>query len=122
MKVQDVKKDCTAVVGVSLEFSNSEISMISKLVWQVESCVNRATETAIAMAKNAKTPYDNPKDVSVAIDFKSAQRILWLLSQVTHNESSYLFSTADLNADWAIQKINTKAGLIDPDQPEVPAP
>lgn len=122
MKVQDVKKDCTAVVGVSLEFSNSEISMIDKLVWQVENCVNRATETAIAVAKNAETPYDDPEDVSVAIDLKSVQRILWLLSQVTRNEISYLFCSADSEADMSVQKINMKAGVIDPDQPEVPAP
>lgn len=118
MKVQDVKKDCTAVVGVSLEFSNSEISMINKLRWQLENCVNRATETAIAVAKNANTKYDNPEDVSVAIDLKSVNRMVWLLSQICRNEDSYLFCTVDTDAKFMIQNINEKAGLINPNQPE----
>ena len=44
MKIQDVKRECTAIVGVSAEFSNSEIRSIDNLACKVGEAINKAVD------------------------------------------------------------------------------
>lgn len=95
MKVQDVKKDCTAIVGLSIEFSNSEIGSLSSLLRTVSNAVEKGVKQAHDIAKAAETPYDEKEKIPVSIDLKSLKRIEWLLTQMTKGDNSSLFNTAD---------------------------
>lgn len=95
MKVQDVKKDCTAIVGLSIEFSNSEVSSLSNLLSKVSDAIEKGIETHNQKVKATKELCDEKKDVPVVLDLKSLKRIEWLLTQMTKNDNSGLFNIAD---------------------------
>ena len=95
MKVQDVKKDCTAIVGLSIEFSNSEIGSLSSLLRTVSDAVEKGVKQAHSTAKAAETQYDEKERIPVSIDLKSLKRIEWLLTQMTKDDNSGLFNIAD---------------------------
>lgn len=95
MKVQDVKKDCTAIVGLSIEFSNSEIGSLSSLLRTVSNAVEKGVKQAHSTAEAAKTTYNEKEEIPVSIDLKSLKRIEWLLTQMTKGDDSGLFNTAD---------------------------
>ena len=64
MKVQDVKKECLATVGLSVEFSNTEVSSLSHLLTNVSNAVEHGIEAAKSAAvENEKQYSDNEKAV-----------------------------------------------------------
>lgn len=105
MKVQDVKKECLATVGLSIEFSNSEVSSLSHLLKDVTDAVNTTIETAHAIAAATSEQYDEYHKLNANIDLKSLKRIEWLLVQLTRRDTSGLFEAAD--ADY-----RTELGFI----------
>ena len=95
MKVQDVKKECLATVGLSIEFSNSEVNSLSRLLKDVTDAVNTAIETAHATAVATSEQYGEHDKLNATIDLKSLKRIEWLLVQLTRRDMSGLFEAAD---------------------------
>lgn len=95
MKVQDVKRECLATVGLSVEFSNSEISTISSLLWNVTKSIEDGIARAHQFAATQQMQYKDKDDVPVTIDLKSLKRIEWLLIQLTRRDMSGLFEQAD---------------------------
>lgn len=106
MKVQDVKKECLAVVGLSVEFSNSEISTINSLLWNVTKSIEDGTARAHQFAATQEMQYKDKDDVPVTIDLKSLKRIEWLLTQLTRKETSGLFEQADADYRADLSYIN----------------
>ena len=106
MKVQDVKKECTAIVGLSIEFSNSEIGSLSSLLRTVSDAVEKGVKQAHSIAKAAETPYNEKDDIPVSIDLKSLKRIEWLLIQMTKGDDSGLFNIADADYRAEVGNIN----------------
>ena len=108
MKVQDVKKECLATVGLSLEFSNSEVACIDRLLWSVNDAIDKAINQKIAELKsnNALKEIDFEDDVNVTIDLRSLKKIQWLLYQMTRTNRCDLFNEANREYESDITCIN----------------
>lgn len=106
MKVQDVKKECLATTGLSVEFSNSEIGSLSKLLWVVNNAVEEGIEYAHQMAVTQQQQFKDDDKVPARIDLKSLKRIQWLLTQLTRNETSGLFEQTDADYRADLSYIN----------------
>ena len=108
MKVQDVKKECLATVGLSIEFSNSEVACIDRLLWSVNDAVDKAVSQKIAELKgnNAPKELDFEDDVDVTIDLRSLKKIQWLLYQMTRTNRCDLFNEANREYEAEIASIN----------------
>lgn len=106
MKIQDVKKECTAIVGLSVEFSNSEIGSIDRLLWTVDNCIEKAINKAIANVKETGKQYSPENDVPVEIDLRSIKKIEWLLYQMTRTNRSDLFNEVAKDYSIEIDTIN----------------
>lgn len=106
MKVQDVKKECLTTVGLSIEFSNSEVSTLSHLLTVVSNAVEKGIEQARGLAKHAERKYGDNEDVPCAIDLKSLKRVEWLLTQLTRRDMSGLFEMADADYRTELSYIN----------------
>ena len=106
MKIQDVKKECLATVGLSIEFSNTEISSLSHLLTTVDNAVEHGIEAAKSNAAENKKPYGDNEKIECPIDLKSLKRIQWLLTQLTRNETSGLFELADADYRTDLLYIN----------------
>ena len=109
MKVQDVRKECSAIVGLSLEFSNSEVGCIDRLLWEVDAAVEKAINQQIGMMK----PFENgchlldPEDnVPAAIDLRALKKVQWLLYQMTRTNRCDLFNEANREYESEIKAIN----------------
>ena len=116
MKVQDVKKECLANVGLSIEFSNSEIGEIDHLLWDVDRAINKAVDQQIQMIRGFEGGTRTLKpgdDVPVAIDLKNMKRIQWLLYQMTRCNHSDLFSEAYREYEAEISSINNSITTLD---------
>lgn len=111
MKVQDVKKECLAVVGLSVEFSNSEVNSIDRLLIDVDAAVEKAIDQQITIGKHFEggchTLNDKTDTIPAAIDLKSLKKIQWLLYQLTRNNTSDLFNGAIHDYELDIAHINT---------------
>lgn len=106
MKIQDVKKECLATVGLSIEFSNTEISSLSHLLITVDNAVEHGIEAAKSAAAENGKPYGDNEKIECPIDLKSLKRIQWLLTQITRNETSGLFEQADADYRTDLLHIN----------------
>lgn len=106
MKIQDVKKECLAIVGLSIEFSNSEISSLSHLLTKVSDAIDKGVKTLHAQAKDTGRLCDEKENIPVCIDLKSLKRMEWLLTQLTRNETSGLFESADADYRTEVGHIN----------------
>jgi hypothetical protein len=106
MKVQDVRKECLATIGLSVEFSNSEISSLSHLLTTVDNAVEHGIEAAKSTAKENGKPYGDNEKIECPIDLKSLKRIQWLLTQLTRSEMSGLFEQADADYRTDLLHIN----------------
>ena len=95
MKIQDVKKECLATTGLSVEFSNSEIGSLSSLLWDVTRAVNDSVERAHQMAATQQQQFKENEPIPATIDLKSLKRVEWLLVQLTRRDMSGLFDNAD---------------------------
>lgn len=106
MKVQDVRKECLATVGLTIEFSNSEISTINSLLWNVTKSIEGGIARAHQFAATQQVQYKDNDDVPVTIDLKSLKRIEWLLVQMTRRDMSGLFEQADADYRADLSHIN----------------
>lgn len=95
MKVQDVKKECLATTGLSVEFSNSEVGSLSNLLWNVSRAVEDSVERAHQMAVTQQQQFEEDGPIPAFIDLKSLKRVEWLLIQLTRRDMSGLFDYAD---------------------------
>ena len=95
MKVQDVKKECFATTGLSVEFSNSEVGSLSSLLWDVTHAINDSVERAHQMAATQQQQFKEGESIPACIDLKSLKRVEWLLVQLTRRDMSGLFECAD---------------------------
>lgn len=106
MKIQDVKKECLATVGLSVEFSNTEVNSLSHLLTIVDNAVDHGVEAAKSTATENERQYSDNEKIDVSIDLKSLKRIQWLLTQLTRNEMSGLFEEADADYRTDLSYIN----------------
>lgn len=95
MKVQDVKKECLATVGLTVEFSNSEVGSLSRLLWKVSDAIDDAIHRAHQFAATQQMTYKETEDVPANIDLKSLRRMEWLLTKLTRRDMSGLFDEVD---------------------------
>ena len=121
MKVQDVKKECLATVGISVEFSNSEVHSIDRLLIDVDAAIDKAIDQQITMMKGSeggchKLDVDTSR-IPVAIDLKALKKVQWLLYQLTRNSSSDLFNEAIREYESDIVSINN---AVDPNGNHAP--
>lgn len=110
MKIQDVKKECLATIGLSVEFSNSEIRSIDNLACKVGEAIDKAIDQQIKLmrefegqARPLKADEDN---VPVVLDLKDVERIHWFLSLFDNTNSSSIFDEADKSLERTVRKIN----------------
>lgn len=108
MKVQDVKQECLATVGLSIEFSNSEVNAVHELLWNVSNAIERGIEQAHKIAEETGSEYKSGRDIPVAIDLESMKRVEWLLTQCTRKTSASLFAVADTDCGIDVKHINNK--------------
>lgn len=111
MKVQVVERECTAKVGVSVEFSNSEIDSIVRLALSLDDAIEKGCKTSASIAKAANKPYGLSDKIPVAVDLKHLVRIAYLLDKITdsrvHNTSG-LFNDADVTYGSVLESINNQ--------------
>ena len=110
MKIQDVKKECLATIGLSVEFSNSEIRSIDNLACKVGEAIDKAIDQQIKLMREfegqtrpLKADEDN---VPVVLDLKDVERIHWFLSLFDNTNSSSIFDEADKSLESTIRRIN----------------
>ena len=108
MKVQEVKKECLASVGLSVELSNSEIGSIDRLLWTVDNAIDAGINQAISIGRNTGKQYDFEDDVPVVIDLRSLKKIQWLLRQFTKVNRSELFNEANREFNTEVNIINQR--------------
>lgn len=106
MKVQDVKKECLATTGLSVELSNSEIGSIDKLLWTVDNAIETGINQAIKVAKAANKQYDLEDEIPVSINLRSLKKVQWLLVQLTRTNHSDLFNEANREFEADVNSIN----------------
>jgi hypothetical protein len=113
MKVQNVEKQCTAKVGIAIEFSNSEVDSIIRLALKLNDAIEEECEKANRFVRSSElgTVYKETDEIPVKIDLKMATRIYWLLDHITMcrtNEPSDLFNPADEDYASRIAIINNR--------------
>lgn len=128
MKVQDVKKECLASVGLSIEFSNSEIDSIVQLIMDLRQSIEKGYSDLSEMVEHTKqinSEFEradqgvmgksnvDPDKATVTVDLKTLVRCRWLLNRITNNRAnnpSSLFNQIDDEYSCTIKSINE--GLI----------
>ena len=124
MKVQDVKKECLATVGLSIEFSNSEVDSVVSLVRDLDISIQKGIsdlESFTAHTKQINSVFEqkdqgahgraniNLDNATVTVDLKSLFRAFKLLDAISNHRafnSSGLFDGADIECGVLIDKIN----------------
>ena len=106
MKVQDVKREGPAIVGLSVELSNSEIGSIDRVLWTVDNAISTGINQAIAIAKASGNQYNLDDEIPVAVDLKSLRKLQWLLYQLTRVNRSDLFCEAIREFESDVNAIN----------------
>jgi hypothetical protein len=113
MKIQDVKRECTAIVGISAEFSNSEIRSIDNLACKVGEAIERAIDQQVTLVREFQgqaRPLNVDEDnVPVVLDLRDVERIHWFLSLFDNTSSSSMFDEADKSLTADIHRINKTA-------------
>ena len=128
MKVQDVKKECLANVGLSIEFSNSEIDSIVRLIWDLNISIEKGYNDLSNMVEHTKqinSEFEradqgamgkvnlDPDKATVTVDLKTLVRCRWILNAITNKRAknpSSLFNQVDSEYSCVIKSINE--GLI----------
>lgn len=105
MERKEIKKECLAVTGLSAEFSNSEVRSIEEVLRTVKHAVDKGFEEVENAVKNGTEAEKSIDSTLVFIDLRTANRVKWLLTQLTHNSSnSHLFDAADANIPECIRE------------------
>ncbi len=73
MKVQNVEKECTANVGISVEFSNSEIDSLVRITLKLDGKIEEKCKEAHNYIKATETgvKYDESDEIPVDVDLKN---------------------------------------------------
>lgn len=110
MNVQDVKRECTAIVGISAEFTNSEIRSICDLACKVGEAIEKAIDQQVALMKNSEGETrllkSDEDDVPVVLNLSDVERVHWFLSLFDNTTTSSMFDEADKGFKSSIQRIN----------------
>ena len=109
MKIQDVKKQCEATVGVSIEFSNREVSSIARVVWELDKEIDKAVQqqiSAFSHPMDDKVPLSVEDNVTAYVLLKAADLLRRMCS--TREESNLFAGVEDYYAE-IINEINAKA-------------
>lgn len=115
MKVQDIKKECSAIVGLSLEFSNSEVACIDRLLWEINMAIDKAINQQITIMRNYEggcNLLDFEDDVPAAIDLRNLKKIQWLLIMMTRRNMSDLFNQANREYEAEVALINNSVSSV----------
>lgn len=125
MKIQEVKKECLANVGLSIEFSNSEIDSIVQLIWDLGISIEKGYGDLAEMKQHTdqiNSEFEradqgvlgkfhiNPDKATVTVDLKTLVRCQWLLNKITNdraNNPSSIFDKIDNEYRTVIESINT---------------
>ena len=113
MKVQIVEKECTAKVGISVEFSNSEIDSLVRIALKLDGKIEEECKKAHQFIKASQTgaKYNESDEIPVEVDLKTLTRISWLLDKITNNrvrKPSDLFNEADGDYLVTLESINNR--------------
>lgn len=113
MKVQIVEKNCTAKVGISVEFSNSEIDSLIRIALKLDDKIEEKCKEAHNYIKASQTGvgYNESDEIPVEVDLKTLARISWLLDKITNGRvrnSSDLFNDADSDYLATLESINNR--------------
>ena len=113
MKVQIVEKECTAKVGISVEFSNSEIDSLVRIALELDDKIEEQCRESHAFIKSSElgTKYKESDKISVKVDLKTLTRISWLLNKITNGRvrnPSDLFNEADGDYLATLASINNR--------------
>lgn len=124
MIIQDVKKECLANVGLSIEFSNSEIDSITMLVRSLNDAIEKGCKDLASMVSHSqqlnsdliakdKGAFGNTaftaENAVISVDLKSLVRAFSLLDDMTKHRAfkpSKLFDECDASLINTIEKIN----------------
>ena len=113
MKIQDVKKQCEATVGVSIEFSNREVSSIARVVWELDREIDKAVQQQISVFSHPmddKVPLSVEDNVIAYVDLKVLLKAAKLLHMMcSTREESNLFADSEMYYAGLIDEINAKA-------------
>lgn len=113
MKVQTIEKECVAKTGISIEFSNSEIDSIVRLLLVLDDKIEKGCKTSRSLQTAAGKQYKNTEEIPVSVDLKTLVRISWLLDKITYGRTrkpSDLFNDADASYLVTVQSINSQEG------------
>ena len=98
MKVQDITKECSATVGLSVELSISEAYEIGNLADSVENAIQDALKQQVEMMKGFEQgchPLNPFADtIPVAINLDVLRKVHWLLNKMAKHGCSDLFAEA----------------------------
>lgn len=110
MKVQEVvKENASAKVGVSVEFSNSEIASIQRLTWTIENAIEKGKSTAKSIVEASNKPYDGKEPITVSVDLRTLLRVNWLLEAFSNRSESDMFNCVDGWYAQEVEEINESA-------------
>ena len=115
MKVQVVERECMAKVGVSIEFSNSEIDSLIRIALKLDDKIEEQCKEAHAFIKSSETgvKYKESDELFVRVDLKTLTCISWLLDKITNGRvrnPSDLFNEAYGNYLATLESINNREG------------
>ena len=113
MKVQIVERECTAKVGISVEFSNSEIDSLVRIALKLDDKIEEKCKEVHNYIKASQTgvKYNESDEIPVEIDLKTLARISWLLDKITDGrvrKPSNLFNDADSDYLATLESINNR--------------
>ena len=113
MKVQIVERECTAKVGISIEFSNSEIDSLVRMALKLDDKIEEQCKEAHTFIKASETDakYKMSDEIPVKIDLKTLTCISWLLDKITNGRArkpSDLFSEAYADYAATLEAINNR--------------
>lgn len=126
MKVQELKKECLANVGLSVEFSNSEIDSIVQLVHSMDVSIEKNYNDLKGSIEHARVIDSelrqedkgamgnltiDPEKATGTIDLKTLVRCRYLLNKITNNRAhdpSSLFHECDDEYMDKVTKINNQ--------------
>ena len=110
MKVQEVvKENASAKVGVSVEFSNSEIASIQRLTWTLDNAIEKGKNAAKSIVETSNKPYDGKESIPVSVDLRTLMRVNWLLEAFSNRSESDMFNCVDSWYACEVEEINESA-------------
>lgn len=122
MKIQEVKKECAAIVGLSIEFSNSEIDSIVRLIWDLELSIEKGygdLHSMIDCANAAASGFErrdagvinniniDSDNATITVDLKTLVRCQWLLNMITKDRAKKPSSLFDQIDDELAKRIES---------------